>query len=163
MKLHKIYVLSKTQEQYILEMFSHFYADDLEKDPVFPYFDGNQVLFYHSEKPGLQWLMTLFLVSDKLLEDKWTWVSRFHNVTLSLKSQHPVDFLFELYQRYLLKEPFAKKTENQFVLDIENKERNKEQRAIVKKEKEKKVEKEKKEQKKSNKEVKTSSIDNFFE
>jgi len=124
--------LSSEQKEKVLEMFRYYYSNEIDNKAMYllPDIDENGMLEYSSQKPAIHWyeFVTNILVK-KITENKFYWVNVYLTTCIQYYNPthiHPVDFAYEKFILVINNESLFKRTENEYVVEKEQKEANRE-------------------------------------
>lgn len=124
--------LSTEQRERILEMFRYYYASEVNEHALYllPDIDDNGVIEYDPNKPKIHWyeLVSNILIK-KITNNNFYWTSVYLTKCIhyySPKHVHPVDFVYEKFISVINNESLFKITENDYVVEKEQKEAVKE-------------------------------------
>jgi hypothetical protein len=126
--------ITKTQEEYILQMFEFFYPELVKGTP---HFIDNGLIQFSTEDEPMHWFEFLFYhLPDRMFPDSHYWQNRFYtlNVMPMTRNGNFVEFCYEFYNKVKDKKNLFEVTSHEFVNKLEQKEKKREENKLKQKE-----------------------------
>jgi len=158
MKLHLN--LQSDQEEKLLRMFEHYFKDKITNEK-FPLFENGNIIYSETENPIHWYEVSVNVLPRKVFANKFYWLSVFYNKCVTLYNEHqphPVEFLYDAFEKILNDEPLSFKSDNDFVIQLEEKEKKK-----TEKQQQKREAKKSEKVKETKKETKVNAEDDLWE